>query len=124
MAQGRGNSAVIALMLLLCMLVFHSDIAHATTFQVGDARGWDYGVSNWPSGKTFKAGDILEFSYNTAAHNLAVVDKSGYNSCNGSSGKVFTSGFEKLTLNKGYNYFISNIHDQCEAGMKMAVFAN
>ncbi|CAL0314320.1 unnamed protein product [Lupinus luteus] len=123
MAQGRGNNAIIAVMLLCCMVVFYFEISHATTFQVGDARGWDYGVSNWPSGKTFKAGDILVFNYNTAAQNVAVVNAAEYNSCTAPSSKTFDSGQEKITLKKGLNYFICAIRTQCEAGMKMVVNA-
>ncbi|CAL0314324.1 unnamed protein product [Lupinus luteus] len=123
MVQGRGNSAIIALMLLFCMLVFHFETTHATKFQVGDARGWDFGVSNWPSGKTFKAGDILVFNYNTAAHNVAIVNAADYKSCTASSGKVFRSGLEKFELKKGLNYFICSVPTHCQAGMKMVVLA-
>ncbi|KAE9596757.1 hypothetical protein Lal_00007525 [Lupinus albus] len=122
MAQGRSNSAVIALMLLLCMLVFHSEIVHATTFQVGDAGGWTFEVSNWPSGKTFKAGDILEFNYKVNEHNLVVVNEGGYNSCTG-SGKVYNSGKDQIKLVKGKNYFICSLPGHCQRGMKIAVSA-
>ncbi|CAL0314322.1 unnamed protein product [Lupinus luteus] len=59
MAHRRGNNAIIVVMLLFCMLVFHFEITHATTYDVGGAAGWNINVSNWTSGKTFKSGDIL-----------------------------------------------------------------
>lgn len=59
MAQGRGNSAMTALMLLFCVLVFHSLIACAEIFTVGDGSGWTFNVSTWPNGKQFKAGDSI-----------------------------------------------------------------
>jgi hypothetical protein len=58
MGEGRGSNASI-LMLLLCMLVFHSKIIHADEYIVGDGKGWSFGVQNWHVGKTFKAGDTL-----------------------------------------------------------------
>ncbi|OIV92787.1 hypothetical protein TanjilG_00921 [Lupinus angustifolius] len=123
MAQGRGNSAMIALMLLFCTLMFHSDIAHATNFKVGDSGGWTFNVVNWPSGKTFKAGDILEFNYDTQAHNVVVVNEGGYNSCSGSSGEVHNSGKDQLKLKQGKNYFICSKPGHCQGGMKIAVSA-
>lgn len=61
MGEGRGSvsSASVITMLLLCMFVFHPKMIHAETYIVGDGQGWTFGVQNWPSGKTFKAGDIL-----------------------------------------------------------------
>ncbi|KAE9596755.1 putative cupredoxin [Lupinus albus] len=59
MTLQRGNSAIIAPLLIFFMFVFHSEIAHAKIYQVGDASGWNLHVSNWTSGKTLKAGDIL-----------------------------------------------------------------
>ena len=44
---------------LLCMLVFHSNMSFAAEYIVGDGKGWSFGVQNWPAGKTFKAGDTL-----------------------------------------------------------------
>lgn len=58
MGDGRGSSTSI-LMLLLCMLVFHSKIIYADEYVVGDGKGWSFGIQNWPSGKTFMAGDTL-----------------------------------------------------------------
>ena len=57
MAQERG-SAIFAIVLILGLLL-HCENVWATTFTVGDAGGWTFNVSNWPNGKTFKAGDVL-----------------------------------------------------------------
>uniref|UniRef100_A0A2N9HLY7 Phytocyanin domain-containing protein n=1 Tax=Fagus sylvatica TaxID=28930 RepID=A0A2N9HLY7_FAGSY len=60
MAQERG-SAIFAIVLILGLLLHYENV-WATTFTVGDAGGWTFNVSNWPNGKTFKAGDVLRGS--------------------------------------------------------------
>ncbi|PKI46018.1 hypothetical protein CRG98_033658 [Punica granatum] len=58
MAQGRSSAMLVTL--LLCLLVLHySNLAHAATYTVGDARGWTFDRDTWFAGKHFKAGDIL-----------------------------------------------------------------
>jgi hypothetical protein len=58
MARGRGSAMVVATA-LLCMLLLHSEMAHAAVYTVGDAGGWTFNVVGWPKGKRFRAGDIL-----------------------------------------------------------------
>ncbi|KAK7246967.1 hypothetical protein RIF29_41840 [Crotalaria pallida] len=124
MAQGRGNCAIVALMLLFCMLAFQSEISHAASYAVGDAGGWTFNVINWPNGKIFKAGDTIVFNYNTKFHNVVVVDEAGYKACTASPGdKVYESGNDEIQLTKGPNYFLCSIPTHCDRGMKIAVFA-
>ncbi|XP_045810427.1 chemocyanin-like [Trifolium pratense] len=81
------------------MLLFHSLMIHGDTYNVGDEKGWTFRVQNWPSGKSFKEGDIL-----------------GTN--------VYESGADKIRLVKGMNYFICGVGRHCVLGMKIAVYAN
>jgi hypothetical protein len=63
-AQGRGSAAggnvavVVGLVLLLCVL-FQASVAESAVFNVGDRGGWSFNTNSWPTGKRFKAGDVL-----------------------------------------------------------------
>ena len=63
-SQGRGNAAggnvavVFGLVLLLCVLL-QADVVESTVFNVGDRGGWSFNTNSWPTGKRFKAGDVL-----------------------------------------------------------------
>lgn len=59
MGEGRGSSTSFFVLVLLCMLVFHSEMVHADVFTVGDTLGWHFGVQSWSVGKSFKEGDKL-----------------------------------------------------------------
>ncbi|KAG4970837.1 hypothetical protein JHK82_036531 [Glycine max] len=122
MAQGRSSAAT---MLLLCMLVLYSEMVHAATYVVGDATGWAYNVNSWPNGKSFKAGDILEFKYSPFAHNVIQVDEFGYNTCIPTfNSRLFFSGDDHIQLAKGLNYFICGFPGHCQLhGMRIAVNA-
>lgn len=81
-------------------------------------------MTAWPKGKTFKAGDVIVFNYDSTIHNVVAVDKAGYNNCRTPSGaKMFRSGKDQIKLAKGANYFICNTAGHCESGMKIAVVA-
>ncbi|KAK7359078.1 hypothetical protein VNO77_01024 [Canavalia gladiata] len=122
MSIGRG-SAMVALMLSL-WLVLHSEMAHATTYTVGDANGWTFNTVGWPKGKRFRAGDTLVFNYSPGAHNVVAVNKAGYNTCKTPKGaKTYTSGSDQIKLVKGPNYFICNLVGHCESGTKIAINA-
>ncbi|XP_058727716.1 basic blue protein-like [Vicia villosa] len=127
MGEGRGSasSTSVVTMLLLCMCVFHSKMIYAATYNVGDAQGWSFGVQNWPSGKSFKAGDTLVFKYDPRVHNVVKVNQNGYNSCVASGGSPpYKSGNDSITLAKGANYFICGVPGHCDLGQKIAVNAN
>ena len=62
-AQGRGsaaggNVAVVIGLLLVCVLL-NAHVAESAVFNVGDRGGWSFNTNSWPSGKRFKAGDVL-----------------------------------------------------------------
>ncbi|KAJ4767328.1 Cupredoxin superfamily protein [Rhynchospora pubera] len=125
MAKGSGSAipASVIGLALLCLLI-QSEIAHAAVYTVGDGKGWTLNAVNWPNGKHFKAGDVLVFKYNSAAHNVVPVNAAGYNSCKTPRGaRVLKTGNDRVKLARGKNYFICNFPGHCEAGMKIAVTA-
>ncbi|XP_020203248.1 basic blue protein [Cajanus cajan] len=121
MAEGRS----IALMVLLCMLVLYSEMVYAETYVVGDAAGWTFNSSQWPNGKSFKAGDVLEFHYPPLMHDVVQVDECGYNTCFPILGRstFHLSGNDRIVLSQGMNYFICAVPFHCLQGMKMAINA-
>ncbi|KAL3515604.1 hypothetical protein ACH5RR_022506 [Cinchona calisaya] len=115
---------IFGMLVFLCVLI-QSYIVNAATFTVGDGSGWTFNVAGWENGKSFQAGDVLVFNYPQGAHNVVAVGQGGYNSCNPSGGKVFNSGSDSITLNKGSNFFICGIGSHCQTGgMKIAVNAS
>ncbi|KAK7318724.1 hypothetical protein RJT34_03430 [Clitoria ternatea] len=118
--MGRGS----AIVLLVCFLVLHSEMARAATYTVGGRGGWTFNTVAWPNGKRFRTGDTLVFNYSPSAHNVVVVDKVGYDSCTTPRGaKVYRSGKDQIRLVRGQNYFICNYVGHCQSGMKIAVNA-
>ncbi|KAG9454454.1 hypothetical protein H6P81_007358 [Aristolochia fimbriata] len=114
--------ATAAAALLLLLLV--APAAYATDYVVGDASGWDTGVdyTTWTSGKTFKVGDKLIFTY-TSNHKVDEVSKSDYDGC--SSANTLAShgdGNTTITLSKeGGHYYICPTFGHCGQGMKLSV---
>ncbi|KAK9167216.1 hypothetical protein Scep_002407 [Stephania cephalantha] len=128
MAQGRGsassNSALVGVSLIVLFLVVHLEIANAAVYTVGDSTGWTFNMVNWPTGKRFRAGDVLVFKYNPSIHNVVTVDRNGYNSCKTPRGaRVLKTGNDRVRLAKGQNFFICNFVGHCESGMKIALNA-
>ncbi|XP_010548684.1 PREDICTED: basic blue protein-like [Tarenaya hassleriana] len=108
----------------VCVLL-QSQVALSTNYVVGDSSGWFFGVSAWPNGKTFKAGDVLEFKYDVTMHSVVEVGKSDYESCNiPSDATTYNSGDDKITLSNGTSYFVCGFPGHCAAGMKIAITAN
>ncbi|XP_015942905.1 basic blue protein [Arachis duranensis] len=125
MGDGRRSSAMIGVMLLLCM-----SVTYALRYKVGDSRGWSFNVSNWPYGKTFMAGDVLEFNYMFGMHNVMEVDKSFFELCipipkigSEFGDTVHWSGNDQIQLRSGQSYFICSFLGHCQRGMKIAVNA-
>uniref|UniRef100_A0ACD5X4A5 Uncharacterized protein n=1 Tax=Avena sativa TaxID=4498 RepID=A0ACD5X4A5_AVESA len=117
MAQGRVSATqVLALGLVVACLLLGTD---AATYNVN----WSFAADSWSTGKNFRAGDVLVFSYDPAVHNVVAVDAGGYSSCRG-SGATYGSGSDRVTLGAGTNYFICGLSGHCGLGMKMAVNAN
>ncbi|XP_062178817.1 chemocyanin-like [Phragmites australis] len=130
--RGRGSAsgAFVAVAALLCaaVLLEAAPAAEAgTTYWVGDAAGWTRNVdySRWLAGKTFLAGDVLVFKYDTRFHDVAWVSKGGYRNCvvspKGGRAPVFRTGYDSVTLPRGTHYFICGVPGHCGAGMKLAV---
>nr|AFK48048.1 unknown [Lotus japonicus] len=104
MALGRGSAIMV---LLVCFLALHSEMAHAATYTVGGAGGWTFNTVGWPKGKRFRAGDTLVFKYGAGAHNVVAVNKAAYDTCKTPRGaKVYRSGNDQIRLTRGQNYFI------------------
>ncbi|KAL6297435.1 hypothetical protein ACE6H2_005577 [Prunus campanulata] len=120
MGQARG-SAIVATMLLLCIMQPSCEISDATNYTVGDDDGWNFKVHDWPTGKKFHAHDTLVFKYNNGHHNVALVDKNDYTTCTtGEGDQVFSSGNDEIKLQHGQNY-ICGFPGHRAARMKMAV---
>ncbi|PON51553.1 Phytocyanin domain containing protein [Trema orientale] len=127
MAQGRVNAMATAALVLLMLVIGHSDLARAATYVVGDSTGgWTFGiVHKWPpKGMIFKAGDTLVFKYGPG-HNVVRVSRAGYKSCTARKGaRVYNHGIAKIKLVKGKNYFICSVPNHCKKfGLKIAVTA-
>ncbi|CAM0951782.1 unnamed protein product [Alopecurus aequalis] len=114
------SAALVALLVVGCAAT-----AAATSYTVGDGKGWVIGVdySGWTSGKSFVVGDKLVFTYASKAHTVTEVTQSGYSSCSGSNALGNDdSGSTTVALNTpGTHYYICNIPGHCAGGMKLAV---
>ncbi|KAL9234195.1 hypothetical protein vseg_009090 [Gypsophila vaccaria] len=125
MGQGRDSarpSLVVGLAFVCLMAMTHTTFG--ATYTVGGAGGWTFNVVNWPSGKSFRAGDVLAFNYASNVHNVVEVNGGEYNGCSSPRGaRVYQSGRDSIKLSKGLHYFICSIPGHCQAGMKIAVNA-
>ncbi|KAK1258260.1 hypothetical protein QJS04_geneDACA022509 [Acorus gramineus] len=97
----------------------------ATVYTVGDDSGWSAGVSydDWSSGKSFRVGDSLVFSYGAGVHTLSEVSAADYSSCSTSNSiNTDSSGSTTITLKSpGTRYFICSVPGHCAGGMKLSV---
>lgn len=65
------------------------------------------------------------FKYEKGSHNVAQLDKFGYDKCRVvESSAIFSSGNDHITLEKGLNYFIRGIPGHCSSGLKISVSAS
>ncbi|KAL1190890.1 Uclacyanin-3 [Cardamine amara subsp. amara] len=115
-----GSTVAAALLLFLAAV----PAVLAVTFQVGDIARWSIGVNytTWVSRKTFRVGDTLEFKYGPS-HSVSVVDKAGYDRCDGSGAtQSFSDGDSKINLTTvGTMHFLCPTPGHCLGGMKLAV---
>ncbi|RDX95653.1 Basic blue protein, partial [Mucuna pruriens] len=130
MTLGRG-SAIVALTLSLCLLLIHFEMAHSTTYIVGDANGIII---------LFTLHQLLAVEYHDQIKLLTIhcpdllvnsifnieltkiFDQAGYKACKTPKGaKTYNSGSGQIKLVKGQNYFICNIVGQCESEPKFAI---
>ncbi|WOH14151.1 hypothetical protein DCAR_0933667 [Daucus carota subsp. sativus] len=86
---------------------------------------WDFNIKDWPSGKTFHAGDIIVFNYNRNLHNVVTINETKYedylNCVVSDKAKVLSTGNDAITLQNGVNYFICGTMGHCTAGMQIAI---
>ncbi|KAM7470382.1 hypothetical protein LguiA_008565 [Lonicera macranthoides] len=124
MSEKKGFPIVATAMLVLYLMV-QIDTADATTYIVGDSKGWQWDVGVWLKGKNFKAGDILVFKYEPGTHTVGIVkDKAGYDNCLLSSiVREYKSGNDQVQLVRGDQYIICGIPGHCSAGMRIAIRA-
>ncbi|CAN0918909.1 Basic blue protein [Linum grandiflorum] len=110
-------------MVLLIIMSVQLKTTDAKAFVVGDDDGWGLKVGNWAQGKNLRAGDTLLFKYDPNKYNVVVIDgEQDYNNCNTpKNAKTYDSGEDYIILNRGMNYFISNLPGMCTAGVRMAV---
>ncbi|KAL6652983.1 hypothetical protein ACP70R_011908 [Stipagrostis hirtigluma subsp. patula] len=142
MAQGRESSSSycrLVLVVFLCVVVFAQgkEVAgggggggatvaaeDSRLWPVGDSAGWTFGVLGWPNYKPFKAGDVLLFSYQPGAHNVVQVSLTQYGMCEvPGNATVWSSGDDRVTLERGMSFFICGFPGHCQNGMKIAVTA-
>ncbi|KAJ8572584.1 hypothetical protein K7X08_009095 [Anisodus acutangulus] len=65
--SGKLEGSAIFLVILMMLFITVEITDASTTYNVGDGNDWTLGVSNWPSGKNFKAGDVLVSNLKTLA---------------------------------------------------------
>ncbi|KAI0520157.1 hypothetical protein KFK09_007628 [Dendrobium nobile] len=111
-------------LVVLCLVAVATVPAFGKDYTVGDSQGWTSGVdySTWASGKVFKVGDTLLFTY-SGLHSTEEVSKSDYDSCSTSNAlQTHTDGNTKISLTApGSRYFICGTAGHCASGMKLAV---
>ncbi|KAL9661031.1 hypothetical protein QQ045_025850 [Rhodiola kirilowii] len=99
-------------------------VAKAKSYTVGDDDGWTAGpdYTTWASGKTFKVGDELVFTY-LPNHDVLEVSKKDYETCSASSPiSSDSSGSTSIPLTAaGKRYFICGTPGHCDMGQKLEI---
>ncbi|XP_006358287.1 blue copper protein-like [Solanum tuberosum] len=101
----------------------------AQTYIVGDNLGWSVPTSGpnayqrWANGKSFKVGDTLVFNFVNGTHNVAMVSKASYDSCNTTSPiNTISNGPARIRLtNSGEHYYMCTFPRHCSLGQKLAI---
>lgn len=93
---------------------------------VGGDRGWDTSsnVGGWSTGKAFRAGDKIWFTYSAALESVVELrNREDYESCNvGNPIRMYTDGIDQVDLDKeGSRYFTSGKPENCKNGLKLHV---
>ncbi|KAM1625779.1 hypothetical protein ACFXTH_014124 [Malus domestica] len=91
--------------LIFFVMMVLSGACLGDVYRVGDSDGWtsrglvDY--NKWASTKEFHVGDTLMFAYNSQFHNVMLVTKQDFESCNATATiTVYTSGSDTITLKR------------------------
>ncbi|GAA0163462.1 hypothetical protein LIER_19320 [Lithospermum erythrorhizon] len=115
---------------LLCVFLILTSLfgtSISTFYIVGDSAGWtttsniDYQI--WTSTKNFVVGDTLLFQYDNHLHNVLVVQREDYHSCNMYAPiATYASGNDSFTIgNHGHFFFICGVPGHCEAGQRLDI---
>ncbi|KAL3698490.1 hypothetical protein R1sor_012566 [Riccia sorocarpa] len=122
--QGSGSAVSKGLILVLCVLLVAQSAA-ASNIVVGGSRGWALGVNynTWASKTRVRTVDNLVFKYNRNLHDVVVVSKTNFYSCNANRPIArFKSGTDFVKFSKpGTHYVICGVPGHCKAGMKLAI---
>ncbi|KAL5836391.1 hypothetical protein ACOSQ4_015888 [Xanthoceras sorbifolium] len=100
----------------------HAQVHHV----VGGDRGWEPStdVAAWSSGRVFRVGDKIWFTYSAAQEGIAELkSKEEYESCDATNPiRMFTDGLNSILLDgEGIRYFVSSRTDSCKNGLKLHV---
>jgi len=132
MKMMKDNALVLVMVVAVLMLVkspvivaSHED-DQTRHHLVGDDRGWDVSndVNSWASGKVFRVGDNVWFSYSAAQEKVAELgSKEEYETCDISNPiKMYTDGLNSVRLDgEGSRYFVSGMPESCKNGLKLHV---
>ncbi|KAF8410801.1 hypothetical protein HHK36_003338 [Tetracentron sinense] len=93
---------------------------------VGGDRGWDSAsnIESWSSGRVFRVGDKIWFTYSAAQESLAELRSSDeFESCEISNPiRMYTGGIDMFSLDgEGTRYFASGSVESCNIGLKLHI---
>ncbi|KAJ4826689.1 hypothetical protein Tsubulata_030015 [Turnera subulata] len=114
------------LVALVIISVMQQWVAAQVHHVVGGDRGWDpeTDLASWSSGRTFRVGDKIWFTYSAAQERVAeLLTEEEYKSCDvGNPIRMYTDGIDRISLEKeGIRYFASSNADNCKKGLKLHV---
>ena len=122
--EKMGLVLVVVLAALSCLggKWVHAQMHHV----VGGDRGWEPStdVAAWSSGRVFRVGDKIWFTYSAAQESIAELkSKEEYESCDTTNPiRMFTDGLNSILLEgEGIRYFVSSRTESCKNGLKLNV---
>ncbi|KAI3895501.1 hypothetical protein MKX03_019514 [Papaver bracteatum] len=131
MKMMKDNALVLVMVVAVLMLVKSPVIVTSEDDQthhhlVGDDRGWDVSndVTSRASGKVFRVGDNVWFSYSATQEKVAELgSKEEYETCDISNPiRMYTDGLNSVSLDgEGSRYFVSGMPESCKNGLKLHV---
>ncbi|XP_078181469.1 mavicyanin-like [Carex rostrata] len=113
--------------LVLLLLLGLTSFCTAAVLKVGDNKGWtimgNVNYSAWASTQKFQIGDVILFEYNKDFHNVMLVTKKDYKSCNATKPiATYNSGNDSITITRaGHNFFMCGLPGHCAAGQKVNI---
>ncbi|KAK4265158.1 hypothetical protein QN277_026244 [Acacia crassicarpa] len=121
-------NVVVLVVVAFAAICLHS--VEAADFTVGGSSGWFNSppggasfYSNWASGLTFKVNDVLVFNFATGSHDVAILTKANFDSCNVNNPiQLIRNGPARVTLNRtGEFYFACAFPGHCNSGQKLSI---